>query len=61
VDPVPRNRSPTSLLALKIPKEVDLVTAFEKDGNELMKNQETEPQLVEVPKPPMKGKLFFQN
>ena len=40
------------------PKEVDLVTAFEKDGNELMKNQETEPQLVEVPKPPMKDPVI---
>lgn len=41
------------------PKEVgDLMSTFEKDSNELMKNQETEPQQIEVPKPPMKGKLF---
>ena len=57
-DPLPSYESPEPTAP---PKEVDLMTAFEKDGNELMKNQETEPQLVEVPKPPMKGKLFFQN
>lgn len=40
------------------PKEVDIMPEFEKDSIEQMKNQETEPQLVEVPKPPMKDPVI---